>query len=72
MSQQENYLLVFESLPVTAHLHSSESIKFLRLPFDNVINVLENYFAHPIMKVIGKRKPFKTNNSSEVVWLALF
>jgi len=28
----------------------------------------ENYFAQPIMKVIGKRKPFKTNNSSEVLY----
>jgi len=28
----------------------------------------KNYFAQPIMKVIGlgKRKPFKTNNSSEI------
>jgi len=24
----------------------------------------KNYFAQPIMKVTGKRKPFKTNNSS--------
>jgi len=26
----------------------------------------ENYFAQPIMKVIDKRKPFKTNNSGGV------
>jgi len=41
---------------------------FLRTPFGNVINVLENCFAQPIMKVIGKRKPFKTNNSSEILY----
>jgi len=28
----------------------------------------ENCFAQPIMKVIGKRKPFKTNNSSAVLY----
>jgi len=28
----------------------------------------ENYFAQLIIKVIGKRKPFKTNNSSEVLF----
>jgi len=28
----------------------------------------KNYFAKPIMKVIGKRKPFKTNNSSGVLY----
>jgi len=28
----------------------------------------ENYFAQPIMKVIGKRKPFKRNISSEVLY----
>jgi len=30
----------------------------------------ENYFAQQIMKMIGKskRKPFKTNNSSEVLY----
>jgi len=28
----------------------------------------ENYFAQPIMKAIGKRKSFKTNNSSEVLY----
>jgi len=28
----------------------------------------KNYFAQPIMKVIEKRKPFKTNNSSEVLY----
>jgi len=28
----------------------------------------ENYFTQPIMKVIGKRKSFKTNNSSEVLY----
>jgi len=28
----------------------------------------ENYFAQLIMKVIGKRKPFNTNNSSEVLY----
>jgi len=27
----------------------------------------KNYFVKPIMKVIGKRKPFKTNNSSGVL-----
>jgi len=27
----------------------------------------KNYFAQPIMKVIGKRKPFKTINSSGVL-----
>jgi len=28
----------------------------------------ENYFAQPIMKVIGKKKPSKTNNSSGVLY----
>jgi len=28
----------------------------------------ENYFAQPIMKVIDKRKPFKINNSSGVLY----
>jgi len=28
----------------------------------------KNYFAQPIVKVIGKRKPFKTNNSSGVLY----
>jgi len=28
----------------------------------------EIYFAQPIMKVIGKKKTFKTNNSSEVLY----
>jgi len=28
----------------------------------------ENYFAQLFMKVIGKRKPFKTNNSSEFLY----
>jgi len=28
----------------------------------------ENYFEQPIMKVIGKRKPFKASNSSEVLY----
>jgi len=33
----------------------------------------ENYFAQPIMKVIGKRKYFQTNNSSGgPVWFAYF
>jgi len=34
----------------------------------------ETYFAQPIMKVIGKRKPFKTSNSSAwgPVWFAHF
>jgi len=35
----------------------SEAIKILRPPFSNVTNVLENYFAQPIMKEIGKGKP---------------
>jgi len=29
---------------------------------------LENYLAQSIVKVIGKRKPFMTNNSSEVLY----
>jgi len=49
------------------HLQSREAIKFLRALFGNVINVLGKLFAQPIMKVIGKRKPFKTNNSSEIL-----
>jgi len=28
----------------------------------------KNYFAQPIKKVIGKRKPFKTNNSSGALY----
>jgi len=33
----------------------------------------KNYFTQPIMKVIGKWKPFKTNNSSGgSVWFAHF
>jgi len=28
----------------------------------------ENYFVQPIMKAIDKRKPFKTNNSSEILY----
>jgi len=28
----------------------------------------KNYFAQPIMNVIGKRKPFKTNNLSGVLY----
>jgi len=28
----------------------------------------KNYFAQPIMKVISKRKTFKTNNSSGVLY----
>jgi len=32
----------------------------------------KNYFAQPIMKVIDKRKPFKTNKSSGVLYVCTF
>jgi len=41
----------------------------LRTPFGNVINVLGRLFCTTNhVKVIGKRKPFKTNNSSVVLY----
>jgi len=54
MPQQENCLVVFESIPLnfhsstvnTTHLQSSEAIKFLRIPFGNVIKCVVKIILH--------------------------
>jgi len=63
--------VVFESIPLIYRVVKLSN--FLRTPFGNFINVLGKLFAQPTMKVKGKRKHFKTSNSSgSLIWFAHF
>jgi len=67
MPQQEDSFVVFESIPLIYRVVKLS--EFLRTPFGNIINVLGKLFCTTIVKVIGKRKPFKPmHNSSEVLY----